>query len=153
MAKFSKEGALHKQEVARTPEEAIASFESSCSLCNRQGVCVERFRDIWKARQIKLILLEAEALAKDKPAHEFEVRTKHHSPETLRKMRALRLATRLYNKAKDKKMSEEVLLLLDEISIQIELEQYEYVLILLDTPKTQKMREAFERIIKGGDEQ
>lgn len=153
MAKFSKESALHKQEVARTSEEAIANFESSCNLCNKQGVCVERFCDIWKAHQIKLILLEAEALAKDKPAHEFEIHTKHHSPETLRKMRALRLATRLYNKAKDKKMSEEVLLLLDEISIQLELEQYEYVLILLDTPKTQKMRTAFERIIKGGDEQ
>ncbi len=151
MARFNKEIALRKQETASNYMEAKRFMEETCSLCNKAGYCEERRCPIMQQHNIKLMLLEAESIAKNKKAiGDFEVHTRHHDANTLKRMRCLRLATRLYDEAVRREAPYDVLLLLDDISVQLELEEYELVIMLLEQHKAFKLSNEFRKIIEGG---
>ena len=67
-------------------------------------------------------------------------------------MRCLRLATRVYDEAVRREASVDTLLLLDDISVQLELEEYELVIMLLEQHKAFKLANEFRKIISGGNE-
>ena len=151
--KFSKEIALRKQETASNYMEAKRFMEETCSLCNKAGYCDESRCPIMRQHNLTLILLEAKAIAEKKEAlGDFEVHTRHHSPESLKRMRCLRLATRVYDEAVCREASVDTLLLLDDISVQLELEEYELVIMLLEQHKAFKLANEFRKIISGGND-
>lgn len=153
MAKFNKEIALHKQEIASNYMEAKRYMEETCSLCNKAGYCDENRCPIMHQHNLTLLLLEAKAIAEKKEAlGDFEVHTRHHSPESLKRMRCLRLATTVYNEAVRREASIDTLMLLDDISVQLELEEYDLVIMLLEQHKAFKLANKFRKIIEGGNE-
>lgn len=139
------DNAISKINNSLTKEEAKASFEKSCSMCYKAGLCNEEICPISKAFQNRIVVLESYERASSGLSAFVETREYHISSQQLKKRHSLILLTKFSKKAKEQGLREAILTI-DEASVAMELDDVERMLdILAKYPKIfQKIKAIWE---------
>lgn len=140
------------QSKAKTKDEAIKCFVDSCSKCNKQAICNEKFCPIAKTHETKLLLLEAEASQKRRERSATVYYTtrpyKPSTPHTKAKKAVLNFLTRISKEI----TKEEIQLIVDDASVMAELGELESCYWVLRNGKLLKTAEKVKSIISKVEE-
>ena len=131
------------QTTAKTAEDAKERFDSSCTRCNKQAVCKEQLCPIYKAHQTRLLILETNQ--QSRPV--VYITTRKYKKATLEvkmKKRLLNFLTRLANTTTNRKLE----LILDDVSVRVELQEYALGLYILESKKLVKTAARYKAIMQ-----
>lgn len=133
------------QDTAKNEEEANKRFSDSCSKCNKQAFCNEKYCPIAKTHEIKLLLLEMERSHKGHATitHYTPRAYKKSSPEVNAKKAVLNFLTRISKEI----TSREIQIIVDDASVMAELGELESCYWVLRNGKLFKTAEKVKSII------
>lgn len=130
------------QATAKTVEEADERFESSCNRCNKPN-CNENECPIAKAYNTRLAAIEGEK-GKGRIIIHTTRKYKKSSPETIAKKAALTYLTKISKVCTSRKK----ILIIDDASVMVELEEFTMAYWILKNGKLPKTAEKVMEIIR-----
>lgn len=140
------EVALHKQETATSIEEAVRALKYTCGRCNRAGWCNESRCPVVQAHEARKRYLEFLAFSATQ-GHSQGIKIIHTrkydiDPEKRCKQLSLKMLNRCYEKA-----NRRLEIALDNASVQLELGDYNNVVIILKKAKLDPVAERIESYV------
>lgn len=120
----------YKQAISNSEAECERNLQCSCARCNKAWRCNEQRCTIYQRYKLRLLELQAQRVVVKKKPEDYIIHTRKYkiTPMNERKRQAFRKFNKLYKKNGINPQKE---LILDDISVRIELDDFESALTLM----------------------
>lgn len=120
----------YKQAKSNNEAECERNLQCSCARCNRAWRCNEQRCTIYQRYKLRLLELQVQRVGIKRESEDYIVHTRKYkiTPMNERKRQAFRKFNQLYKKNEINKQKE---LILDDISVRIESDDFESALTLM----------------------